>query len=433
MPESVDEHLAWVLERITPTERVAHSPAAARGLALAESVHAQHDLPMWDASAMDGYAVHAADTAVVADMNVATNAPVAVVSADAARGTPASWLRVVGEVVAGSDSDPNISRAEAARVMTGAPVPNDADAVIAVEATESDQPGSPWAAQATRPLRAIEAGANIRRRGEDVRAGEIVGKAGDRLTAARASALAAVGVASVRVYREPRIAVVTTGSELQEPGQPLGRGRIPESNSVLVAGMLADAGFDAVTIEHSNDDPDHLTERLTELARAHDLIVTTGGIGPGTHDVVRMALENEPAIRAVRVAMRPGQLQRAGRHSAGAFLLGLPGNPVSVAASFEMFVRPAVLALAGHSRIHRLRLTATATESWEGKVGRLKVLPVRIEEAADGLTCAPAVASSRVSHSVATHGECDGYAIVEADRGGVHAGEQVQLIQTGLR
>lgn len=414
MIERYEAQLEWILERIGRTAVVESPVAASHGLALAEHVRARHDLPMWDASAMDGYAVRSAETSGAGD-------------ADPVR------LRVVGEVAAGSGEDPAVPRGCAVRIMTGAPVPSDADAVVPVEASSAEREGERWADAEVRIHRAVEPGANVRRIGEDVRAGDPIAQAGEHLGAARLSAIAAAGAAAVRVHRAPRIAVVATGSELVAPGAELGRGRIPESNSLLIAGLLAEAGFAATTVEHRGDDAEGLAARLAELAADHDAIVTTGGVGPGRHDVVRIALEREPGIRAVRVAVRPGQPQCAGRHSGGAFVFGLPGNPVSAAVSFELFVRPALRAFTGHAQLHRLRLTATALESWSGSAGRLQVLPVRIEETPTGLGCVPAVAASRVSHSVGGHGGRDGYAIVEFERAGVRAGEQVHVIEAGGR
>lgn len=412
MAETPEEHLQWILARIGRTEVEERRVETAHGLALASDVAARLDLPIWDASAMDGYAVRAGDLA------------------GAAPSEPA-LLRVVGEVAAGSGEDPSVAPGSAVRIMTGAPVPADADAVVPVEATRDDSGGAGWAGDVVRVLGAFSPGANVRRRGEDVGAGDTIARAGDRLGAARLSAIAAAGVGAVRVHRPPRIAVVSTGSELRPPGSALAHGQIPESNSILISGLLVEAGFEAATLEHRADDAPGLRDRLAELAASHDAVITTGGVGPGRHDVVRIALEGEPGIRSVRVAVRPGQPQCAGRHRAGAFVFGLPGNPVSAAVSFELFVRPALRALAGCARIHRRRLLATAAESWDGKAGRAQVVPVGLEEAPGGLVCRPSTPPARVSHSVGRHGATEGYAIVEAERGGVRAGETVTVIETG--
>lgn len=411
MADTPEAHLAWILERIGRTEPHFAPLHAAHGSVLAEDVRARHDLPPWDSSAMDGYAVIAAEISSASEQH-----PVA--------------LRIVAEVAAGSPEDPVLPGGSAVRIMTGAPVPTQADAVIPVELTVSDRADDPWAEAAVQMPAPMREGANVRRRGEDVRAGTIIARAGERIDSARASALAAAGIDEVQVHRAPSIAVVSTGSELQCPGAPLERGQIPESNSLLITGVLAEAGFTAATVEHRTDDAAALASRLAELAATHDAVITSGGVGPGQHDVVRIALENEPGIRALRVAVRPGQPQCAGRHSAGAFVFGLPGNPVSAAVGLELFVLPALKALAGSSDIHRISLTATAAEAWRAAPGRLQVLPVRLARTPQGLVCAPAVAPGRVSHSVVGHAARDGYALVSPHHGDVEIGDRVPVIIT---
>lgn len=412
-----EEYQQWVLARIWQTGTGSRAISQAYGLALAEPAIAEIDLPIWDSSAMDGYAVRAQDIA------------------EATAAQPAA-LRVLDEVAAGDGSDPDLQTGGAVRIMTGAPVPSAASAVVPIELTEGFMREAPasdaWIGPEVRVIRAVGAGANIRRRGEDVGRGDTIAHAGDTLNAARLSALAAAGVGSVQVHDAPRIAVVSTGSELRAAGTELRRGEIHESNSVLLAGLLREAGFEATTIEHCVDDAESLKVRLAHLAAKHDAVITTGGVGPGKYDVVRIALEDEPEVRSVRVSVRPGQPQCSGRHSAGGFMFGLPGNPVSAAVSFELFVRPALRQMAGHSRLHRRSLVATAATDWPGKQGSFQVLPVTITSTPDGLVCAPSVSPTGVSHAVGRYGATDGYALVEADRGGVQAGEIVHIIETGI-
>lgn len=413
------EHLEWILARIARTDAVRVPIAAAHGAVLAEDVRSGVALPLWDNSAMDGYALRAAD---VRDATV--ERPVG--------------LRVVGEVLAGSAEDPRIPSGSAVRIMTGAPVPTDADAVLPVESTAADLAGSAWAVDEVRALAPVSAGAHIRRRGEDAPEGAVLARAGDRLGAARVSALAAAGIARVAVARAPRVAVLATGSELRDPGSPLERGQIPESNSVLIAGMLREAGIEPAFVRRGEDDATALAAWFAEHSRAYDCIITTGGVGPGTHDVVRIALEGAPGVRAVRVAVRPGQPQCCGRLGVagdGAFVFGLPGNPVSAAVSFELFVRPALLAMQGASVRHRVRVPARAATGWPGRSDRLQVLPVVVADAPEtdaaahaGLRCAPAVDPGSVSHSVGGHGAADGYALVPEGVGDVAEGDMVDVI-----
>lgn len=405
---TVEEHLAWILAAVRPLPERAVPLRDAHGLTLAGTVHARHALPLWDNSAMDGYALRSADVAEASERD-----PVE--------------LRVVGEVAAGSGADPGIVPGTAVRIMTGAPVPSDADAVVPVESTRGDHSGDPWADRAVRVLAQAPAGANIRRRGEDVEAGREIARAGQPLGAARLAALAAAGVERVSVRGLPRVAVLATGSELRGAGEPLERGQIPESNSLLIAGLLRELGIEPVAVERSDDDAAGLSRRLRELGPRCDVIVTTGGVGPGRHDVVRIALEGETGVRAVRVAVRPGQPQCAGRLASGAFVFALPGNPVSAAVSFELFVRPALLAVQGRGELQRLRVPARTATGWRGAAGRLQVLPVVVAQEAGGLVCAPAVDPRGVSHAVGGHGGANGYALVPPERGDVAPGETVSV------
>ncbi|MFC7764922.1 molybdopterin molybdotransferase MoeA [Leucobacter soli] len=277
-------------------------------------------------------------------------------------------------------------------------------------------------------IRRADPGANIRIRGEDTAAGAVLARAGDLLTANRVAALAAAGEAAVLVRPRPRVAVVATGSELQPAGAPLRRGQIPESNSMLVAGLLAECGVAAEAVQVHGDDTDAFARVLAELASQVDAIITTGGVGPGRHDIVRIAVEAEPEVRAVRVAVKPGQPQCTGRLAGGAWIFALPGNPVSAAVSFELFVRPALLRMQGRGEVQRMRLPAVAASSWRGSAGRLQVLPVRIDREPGGLVCRPSVNPRGVSHAVGGSGAANGYALVGPERGDVAAGDPVDVI-----
>ena len=416
MQITVEDHLQWILERVGRLPAVELPIAEALGYTVAEDVHALHPIPLWDNSAMDGYALRAEDT-----VGASSNSP--------------ARLSVVGEVLAGSAADPVIGAGSAVRIMTGAPLPGDANAVIPVELTRGDAIGATWVQDVVDIHAEVAAGANVRRLGEDTVAGAVLASAGQRLSAAKTAALAAAGIDRVRVIRRPRVAVIATGSELRAPGEALSRGQIPESNSLLIAGLLREIGIDPVHVNRSADDAAALAAELEALAAECDVLVTTGGVGPGTHDIVRIALEAEPEIRAVRVAVRPGQPQCVGRlrpqrdGDPGAFVFALPGNPVSAAASFELFVRPALLSLQGRTEIHRLRLQARAAEGWRGVPDRLQVLPVFVSNDDSGaLTCTPAVNPRGVSHAVGGHGSANGYALVESERGDVCAGELVTVV-----
>lgn len=406
MLEDVESHLSWILERVGRTEVVEVPVATAFGLALAENVAAAHDFPLWNSSAMDGYALRDAEL-----MNSAR-------------------FRVIGTVAAGSGEDPALPSGTTVRIMTGAPVPSDADTVVRFEDTEAVD-GDTWTASEIVIRGEHDIADHVRQRGEDAARGERVGTRGQTVNSALQSALAAVGVTEVQVHRAPRIALITTGAELQPPGAELRRGQIPESNSLLIRGMIQEAGFAVSTVETCGDDRGEIAERIARLSPTHDVVITTGGVGPGLHDGVRRLLENEPEVRSLRVAVKPGQPQCTGRLRGGAFLFALPGNPVSAAVSFELFVRPALRVLSGHSRVHRTRFQAIVTEGWRAAPGRLQVLPVRLEDSVDGVTCEPAVVASQVSHSVAAFGGATGLAFVPPGQAIVRAGDQVTVTELG--
>ena len=409
-----EEYLAWILDRIErlPVESLPIAEAAGR--TLAEPVFARHPLPLWDNSAMDGYALRSEDVATAGD-----ETPVA--------------LTVVGEVRAGAATPPSIAAGEAAKIMTGAPVPEDADAVVALERTASEQGPGRWADETVLVHEAARPGRNIRVQGEDVPSAAQIAAAGDELSALRAAALIAAGIERVSVSRSPRVAVIATGAELRAPGEPLDHGQIPESNTGLIAGLLRDAGVQPVSVEHCSDDADALLSTLDERSRIADFIITTGGIGPGVSDVTRIALEGHPDVRPAHVAIRPGRPQSAGRLRSGAFVFALPGNPVSAAVSFELFIRPALLAVQGRARIHRLRIPATAASDWPGVKGRLQVLPVTIRDDDGALLCAPAVNPRGVSHAVGGQGSANGYALIGPERGDVRSGESVPVVMVGAQ
>ena len=404
-----EEWLTFILERVPLLEVESVPISNAVGRTLAVDVYPAHALPVWENSAMDGYAVHHSDLEPLE------------------RGEPVE-LTVVGEVPAGSDRNPRLAHGESVRIMTGAPIPDDADTVVPVERTTSDHPSDVWANRRVAIRDLVPFGANIRRRGEDVPQNQLLAAPGQQLTPARASALAAAGISEVQVRRSPRVAVVVTGSELLPPGSSLRRGQVPESNSVLISGLLRDADISDAVVLRSSDDASQFAALLENVARDVDVIISTGGVGPGAHDVVRIALEREPDVRAVRVAVRPGQPQCAGRLRAGPMIFALPGNPVSAAVSFELFVRPALLHMQGRADPTRLRAVATVDTGWVSKLGSLQVLPVSISSSSRGLRCRPSVNPRGVSHAVGSHGGTDGYALIEADVGEVLEGQTVPVL-----
>ncbi len=306
---TIDEALALVLAHVRPLPLEDVSVGSAAGRVLGEDARAVTDLPPFDSSAMDGYAVRADDTP--------------------------GRLRVVGHSAAGRPELGAVGPGEAVVISTGAVVPAGADAVVPVERTTGDV-----------VVETVGRGDNVRPRGGDTRTGDVVVAAGSPLGPPQVSALAAAGVAVVRCARRPRVAVLSTGSELRAPGEPLAPGEIYESNSVLVAAQLGLAAATATVFPVVADDA-AATHAALEQALEHDVLITTGGVSVGPHDLVRATLAELGAQEVFwRVAVKPGK-PIAFSVRGDALVFGLPGNPVSSLVGFELFVRPALRALQG--------------------------------------------------------------------------------------
>ena len=351
------------------------------------------DVPGFDSSAMDGFAVR--DLAA-----------------------PAT-LRVIADLPAGTELDPRMDAGEAARIMTGAPVPTDATAVVPFEDTELGLAGG---LDAVTVFAAPQGpGAHIRRRGSDVREGELVVSEGVRLTAARLGAIAAAGVPTVWVSRPPRIAVVSTGSELQPAGEPLRRGQIPESNSVLLAGLAEESGAEIVLRTSVGDDGDGPRQAIAAAeAAGADIVVFSGGVSAGAYEVVKNTLGD--LMRFDRVRMQPGKPQGFGRTLAGTLLFGLPGNPVSAAVSFELFVRPTIRALEGDTDLGRETLRVALAEGRRARPGRVQYVPVRLGRSDPARWIAIPTA-----HGTRGLGDADALAVIPASDRDLEAGELVTV------
>ncbi|WP_221584164.1 gephyrin-like molybdotransferase Glp [Microbacterium sp. G2-8] len=402
---SVEDHLADILAHVRHVEMQHASPIDAAGRTLAADAIAALDIPAFDNSAMDGFAVRFADVA-----HAAPGAPVA--------------LTVIGDVPAGSVAALPVAPATTQRIMTGAPVPPGADAIVPFEQTAGGLADSlDTALVRTAPP---AAGAHVRRRAEDIAAGDIVLRAGSLLGALQVPALVAAGVTEVAAFRAPRVVVVSTGSELSAPGSVPAEGQIPDSNSTLLAGLVRDAGGEVVLRTSVGDDPAELT-RL--LADQHDVdaVVTSGGVSAGAYEPVKQALEGR--VRFSKVAMQPGKPQAFGALDTGALFFGLPGNPVSVAVSFEVFVRPALLALQGRASIHRPLLRLPAATGWRTPPDRRQYAPIVIDRTDPRAWRArPATAGGSGSHLVGGLGLAEGYAIVPEDVAVVATGDLVDVM-----
>ncbi len=339
--QTVSQAQHRILAAIRPlrTERVALTEALGRVLAM--QVVSRRTLPPFDNSGMDGYAVRARDTE-----NASPDNPIE--------------LPVVGESRAGAAPGRALQRGTAMRIMTGAPLPEGADAVVRYEDTDSGR-------ERVRISVAVSYGTNVRRAGEDMNPGDEILSPGRRLRPADLAACAALGNPWLEVTRRPRVAVVSTGDELVDVDREPGPGQIVDSNAVAIAAAVREAGGEPVRIGIARDTVVDLRRALGEAARC-DLIVSSAGVSMGDHDHVRDVVDEMGSMDFWRVAMRPGKPLAVGQ-AQGVPFIGLPGNPVSSQVTFELFARPAVLALQGATEVHRRRIAARALEDMEKPEG----------------------------------------------------------------
>jgi molybdopterin molybdotransferase len=339
---TVAEHQSIVADLIVRPKPVVLPLAAAAGRVLAEDLIASRPLPAFDNSAMDGYAVRAAD---IAHASVAS--PVR--------------LPVAEDVPAGRVDGPSLEPGTAHRVMTGAAMPAGADTVVQVEATDGGT-GTVVVHETRAPA------THVRRRGEDVRVGERVLVSGTVLGPAQLGLLAALGEPAVQVLPPLRVLVLSTGSELVAPGEPLMHGQIHESNGVMLATAVRAAGAEAVQFRFVADDVAEFHAAIDSRLGEVDLLLTSGGVSAGAFEVVKDAFTGQ-GVDFVKVAMQPGMPQGAGLFR-GVPVVTLPGNPVSSLVSFEVFLRPALRAAMGFADVCRPVVRVTLTESLDSPAGR---------------------------------------------------------------
>ncbi|HYN75301.1 MAG TPA: gephyrin-like molybdotransferase Glp [Candidatus Limnocylindria bacterium] len=343
--KTVDEHLADCLRGIDVLAPIELQLLDAQSCVLAEDVTAGTDLPVFDNSAMDGYAVRAAD--------VATASP-----------TTPVILPVVGDVPAGSTAAHGLAHGTAIRIMTGAPLPAGADAVVQVELTD----GGIAKVQING---AVPVGRHVRRGGDDLVRGDLVLPAGTRLGPRQLGLLAAIGRDRVLARPKPRVVVLSTGSELVEPGAPAVGGQIWDSNSFLITTAAREAGAVAFRIGIVPDEPKQLLDAIEDQLIRADLVVTTGGVSVGAYDVVKEVMSRLGTVEFDRISMQPGMPQ--GRGVIGPDrtpIFTLPGNPVSAYVSFEVFVRPVIRQLLGARTIYRPEVRAASLTGFSSPAGK---------------------------------------------------------------
>jgi molybdopterin molybdotransferase len=390
---SIEEALELVLARVEPLPAETVPVEHAVGRVLAEPASSTTDLPPFDSSAMDGFALRSEDTP----------------------GT----LPVPLRIAAGAPAGRSLARGEAMGIATGGVVPEGADAVIPLEYVVDND-------NTIEIADAVQAGANIRPAGGDLRQEAVVVEAGVRLGAAQVAALSAAGVAEARVSQRPRAAVLATGSELRRPGEPLEPGQIYEANGILIEAQLASAGAAVERLSTVADDEDAHREALHRGLEA-DVLVTSGGVSVGPHDLVRR-IEAELGVEEVfwGVSVKPGKPISFGVREGG-LVFGLPGNPVSVLVGFELFVRPAVLALQGvaqpRPRFERGRLVGEL----ERNPGRDELVRGRLSFDGEGPLVEPL--PGRESHMIARAALADALVLVRRGEDRLRPGDSVEFLR----
>ncbi|WP_026120118.1 molybdotransferase-like divisome protein Glp [Nocardiopsis potens] len=399
--KSVEQHIADILGVVRPVAPIELDLQRAHGAVLAEDVYSAVSLPRFDNSAMDGYAVHAADVAAARE-----DAPVR--------------LPVAADIAAGDASAHTVLSGHCARIMTGAPMPSGADAVVPVEWTDGGQ-------AEVAIHRPAAAGDAVRPEGGDVLKGDLVLREGARIGAAEIGVLAAIGRRSAPVRPKPRVVVLATGEELVEPGDPLGPGQIWESNGHMLTAAAIDAGCAGYRHAFVGDEPGAVMAALEDVLVQADIVITTGGVSMGAYDVVKEELSRLDTVHFEKVAMEPGKPQGYGTIGEDATpIVTLPGNPVSAFVSFQILVRPALQRMRGLPPEPLPTVRARLTESVASAPGRRSYRRVVLDRVQGGAVATPV--ARQASHQLGALAEINALAVVPEELTELPAGTEAEVV-----
>lgn len=397
----VDDHLARCLALVAPLPASDVPLLEALDGVLVGDVVATSPLPAFVNSSMDGYAVHVEDVAGAGTASAVT-------------------LPVVGDLPAGVRETVPLSRGTAVRIMTGAPVPDGTSAVVPVEWTDAGT-------ERVVVTQAPDAGQHLRRVGEDVRPGALLLADRTRLGPRQLALLAAVGRGRVSVRPRPRVAVLSTGSELVAPGREPGFGQVSDANGTTLTAAALDAGAVAHQVGVVGDDADLLLATLTDALAQADVLVTSGGVSAGAYDTVKEVFSRLGSVRFDRVAMQPGMPQGVGTLG-GTPVFTLPGNPVSAYVSFEVFVRPALRLMLGEPELQRTSVTAVVGQAWRSPPGKRQFVRVALSLTDDGGAPTARPLGGHGSHLVADLAHADALAVVPEDVTAVEPGDELTCL-----
>ncbi len=399
---SVDDYREGILAGLEPLDPITLPLADSHGCVLAEDVVAQWPLPSFDNSSMDGYAVLASDVSAAAETSPVT-------------------LTVIDDVPAGSRADVALRPGCAVRIMTGAPIPSGTDCIVPVEMTDAGT-------DSVEIRERVAAGSYIRRAGEDVIIGDVVVRAGTLLSSRQLAVIAAVGKGHVVVYPRPRVAVLSTGSELVEPGTPLSKGMISDSNSFLLVSAANEAGAQAYRVPPVPDDAEAFSAAISDQLHRADLILTSGGVSMGAYDTVKEVFSSYGTVEFTKVAMHPGMPQGHGvvgeSDNERIPVITLPGNPVSSYISFQNFVRPAINKLRGLGSTDRPRLAAEVTKPLDSPQSKRQFARGRFLD--DGRV--EPVGGGQGSHVIGGLAQADCLIVIPEGVAHVNAGDTVDVV-----